>query len=624
MKSWLQKYAGRVALAGMLGMSVPLGAAPELDLEARFRELEDGSDLSPQQVKERLAIIQAKLPPGDGAAERRYRRLYCWVGFERFDEGRAYAERLLADVLKTEDRASEADTRLCLGTYLQYLGEPARAEGEFQKALELARRIGSTRLEADANGVMGQYYSFRGELGKAVGYLQNAHHLYEKANLPYWVQYNLSSIANTYRRLGDYDKALEYYQRLLAEHTQAGHKLSMGQIENEIGQVQEDMGHYAQALASYRRSEALYAANGATEVADSIGLGTGSALVHLGRYDEALKALARAKPGMEKSGDPSGLALYQEIEAEARFGLGQYDQVLALLAQAEPVFRREENGRRLALLQELRARTLAVQGNWQAAYAERLQFFETHQALDTAARERESSRLRIEFDTERKEAENKRLLAEQAFKDKELAALQSVRYWQGVVLVLAPLLLVILVCLAVRQIRRSRRLHLLAMTDELTGLANRRQIQTLAEEAMARVRQDGRKLSILVFDVDYFKRINDSYGHGVGDQVLVRVANASQAALRQQDRLGRTGGEEFLVILPNTALNQAALVAERLRAGVEAAVMSDIVEGLVVTISIGVAEYQAEDGDLRGLTRRPDNALYRAKAEGRNRVEIEL
>ncbi|MEG3193938.1 GGDEF domain-containing protein, partial [Lysobacter sp. D1-1-M9] len=126
---------------------------------------------------------------------------------------------------------------------------------------------------------------------------------------------------------------------------------------------------------------------------------------------------------------------------------------------------------------------------------------------------------------------------------------------------------------------------------------------------------------MLALDIDFFKKFNDTFGHHAGDRVLTRVAAAAQGALRQIDRLGRIGGEEFLAVLPDTGAEAGAQVAERVRSCVEDLDLDDIAEGIQVTISIGVAELHPADADFKALVARADRALYRAKANGRNRVE---
>jgi diguanylate cyclase (GGDEF)-like protein len=122
-------------------------------------------------------------------------------------------------------------------------------------------------------------------------------------------------------------------------------------------------------------------------------------------------------------------------------------------------------------------------------------------------------------------------------------------------------------------------------------------------------------------DVDNFKQINDCCGHPAGDAVLVRVAQICKAALRQQDLIGRTGGEEFLVICPESLPDAAWQIAERLRQAIEATRFDDICQDLRVTLSVGVAQFHDRQDSLDAMIERADSALYRAKSGGRNRVE---
>jgi len=175
----------------------------------------------------------------------------------------------------------------------------------------------------------------------------------------------------------------------------------------------------------------------------------------------------------------------------------------------------------------------------------------------------------------------------------------------------------------VRTLVRMRRLGEMAATDPLTGVANRRGIEQLGDEAVASARMMRQPLCALVIDVDHFKRVNDNHGHPCGDQVLARIAHACRDALRHIDLFGRHGGEEFLVLLPDTRLASALPVAERLRHAVASLSFEDIAPGLAVTVSIGMAQLRAEDAGLRELVARADAALYRAKANGRDRIEAE-
>jgi diguanylate cyclase (GGDEF)-like protein len=157
-----------------------------------------------------------------------------------------------------------------------------------------------------------------------------------------------------------------------------------------------------------------------------------------------------------------------------------------------------------------------------------------------------------------------------------------------------------------------------AITDELTGLFNRRRFMEALDAEIARAQRLGSRLSLLLADLDDFKRINDRFGHPAGDEALCAFAAVLRAHLRQIDTAGRLGGEEFAVLLPDTNLEGALAVAERVRRFVGAEPVLGDRRGVRLTASIGVAEY--ESGSRDDLLRRADAGLYRAKQQGKNRV----
>jgi len=162
------------------------------------------------------------------------------------------------------------------------------------------------------------------------------------------------------------------------------------------------------------------------------------------------------------------------------------------------------------------------------------------------------------------------------------------------------------------------RLLYLSITDPLTGAYNRRYTEQRLKEELERAKRFGTVFSVVMFDLDHFKRVNDEFGHNIGDDVLKRVTGVVKGRLRQIDTLGRWGGEEFLIILPGTVLENAIFLAEELRNRIE---QEHIPEVGRCTASFGVAAFI--DGEsYKGLVKRADDALYKAKAEGRNCVRF--
>ena len=169
-----------------------------------------------------------------------------------------------------------------------------------------------------------------------------------------------------------------------------------------------------------------------------------------------------------------------------------------------------------------------------------------------------------------------------------------------------------------RLVEMNQELERLASTDKLTGTFNRRYFEKVAALEMARARRYGHGLALVLFDLDRFKQVNDRHGHQVGDQVLTQVAALVRRQLRASDTLARWGGEEFVILVPESGLEEAGQLAEKLRLAV-AACSCPSVGGL--TISLGVALFTPADS-LDDWLFRADQALYAAKAGGRNQVSI--
>jgi diguanylate cyclase (GGDEF)-like protein len=174
--------------------------------------------------------------------------------------------------------------------------------------------------------------------------------------------------------------------------------------------------------------------------------------------------------------------------------------------------------------------------------------------------------------------------------------------------------------LANRQLREEKvTLQITSITDGLTDLYNRTYVLERFDQEVGEAKRYRKKLSVIMFDLDHFKRVNDFFGHQVGDTVLQRVAQIFQYTMRDSDLIGRYGGEEFLIVLPETDCTEASLVAERIRRDVEGQKWSE--SQLKVTISGGVAEYGG--GNAEQLIRRADSLMYQAKQRGRNRIVSE-
>ena len=159
----------------------------------------------------------------------------------------------------------------------------------------------------------------------------------------------------------------------------------------------------------------------------------------------------------------------------------------------------------------------------------------------------------------------------------------------------------------------------MATIDSLTGVLNRRCLFDLAKREFERSQRYGSVFTLLMLDVDHFKRINDTYGHMVGDEVLKSLTQAIQRSLRQVDQFGRYGGEEFVIVLPESPLNIARQVGDRLRTISSQLSIPTKTDPISLTVSIGIAAYNPQDKAVEDIFERADRALYQAKAKGRDR-----
>jgi diguanylate cyclase (GGDEF)-like protein len=162
----------------------------------------------------------------------------------------------------------------------------------------------------------------------------------------------------------------------------------------------------------------------------------------------------------------------------------------------------------------------------------------------------------------------------------------------------------------------------LAATDPLTGAFNRREFSSLADQESQRANRYNHPLSIMMLDLDHFKRLNDTHGHAAGDKALQRFTTLCCNALRTVDIFGRWGGEEFVTLLPETDAEGAVIIAERLRKIVSQSVLIYNDHKISLTTSIGIAQYRSGEVTLEGPLSRADSAVYDAKKAGRNRISV--
>ena len=579
----------------------------------------------PQQVREVVRRLDALRPRDDAKRELRLRGFRCdYDDLGQPADGLAFARAGLKDAVRLGDIGNQIRFGLCEANYIDGSGQTSQSTSSVEAALALARKHDDARLLAQSLIHRGSLRSLLGQQAAALTDFLEAQRIYTTAGLRKEAEAGLGDIAAAYRRMGEHAKALEYLQQSVAFAERQGDPGLLSVALLQMGFLHEDLGQHDEALAILRRAVDVAGNHGLEYDVAAGHLAMASALIRRGDFAAAESALTTARNGFEQVGDRSNEAMLQLLEGMVLAGRGEDDQALDHYNRAAQAFESDPNLRYQVDLYAARALSQEALGNYRAAMDDLKLERTGRRKLNDDARTQQSLLLQYQFDTARRDLENARLQADQKSQRQRLKMVERANRWQFVALVSTALLVVGLLVLFMRQLRNTRQINKLALTDALTGVANRRHVEVAAEQAVEHARTQNEPLAVLTFDLDWFKRINDGHGHAGGDQVLVRVARACESVLRQKDLLGRMGGEEFIVLLPNTSSDAALLVAERLRDSVHRLDLADIAEDLRVTISLGLSMLRAQDDGVHDVIDRADSALYRAKEAGRNRVAVEL
>ncbi|NQD37721.1 GGDEF domain-containing protein [Permianibacter sp. IMCC34836] len=508
----------------------------------------------------------------------------------------------------------------CLGNILEFEGKNTEAEQQYSDAVAIAEVAQDHHMLAHALYQRGYIRGVAGNYSGGLADLQRSHGLYEKINKPVHARTVINSIATLYNRMGDFAQARQYYERSVRLLEAENEPSDLGIALHNLGRTLENLALYDDAQKAFERALAAHLSIGYDRGVAYARRGLGSVLNARLQPEQALKELDLAMPLARSSNDNRLQAQIQLQRGIALRQLKRYREARAELDLALAAFKQIRAQHELRDTYAAMATLNAELENWRAAYEAHVSLKQIADQLATGQRDQQLALIKVQFDTRYQEQQNRALEKEKAAVEQALAQEQRANRLQVIVIVLGALVLLLLVFAIWRQWRNSRKLQAMAMTDELTGLANRRRVLATLDAMRQSHRATERQVAVLIADLDHFKLLNDSWGHLVGDKVLKRVAAAFRTVVREQDVLGRLGGEEFLLLLPSTDKTEALQVAERVRGAVAAIDLTDIDPGLKQTISLGGTSCKVGDEQIGHILARADAALYSAKEQGRNRV----
>ncbi|MDP1650226.1 MAG: GGDEF domain-containing protein [Rubrivivax sp.] len=430
--------------------------------------------------------------------------------------------------------------------------------------------------------------------------------------------YALGTMGPLAWRVGSQQPPQTYYERALQALGSQPARHKRAWLLDDLGWALLNGGQPAAARGPFEQVLALSTAIG--DVSFMMRGHEGLAEVLLHQHD-AEGALRHARAALRLAAANAGLR-FREITAQTQvveaLALLQRPELAAEIDRLRAVAARDPSPRTAALIARSAARGYRALGQHALAYTELERYLKLSSSDVRSARERDAQRLQARYEATRRDAENRELrhAAELTRLELDARAERQRALWA-----LVAALGAVLAgggWFFTRALRRRRRLADLAMRDELTGLPNRRAVLAFAREQFKLARRLDLHISVALIDLDHFKAVNDRHGHAAGDLVLEAFARAAGQVVRGQDRIGRWGGEEWLLVMPGTRSGELPAVFERLRQALAQQRVPGLPHPHGVTFSMGAAERHAGIDTLDALIAEADRHLYQAKAQGRD------
>ena len=508
-----------------------------------------------------------------------------------FDEPTALQHLLRAEAARPSDAALGALLDETMGETRFLLNDYVGAQDAFRRAQTAWAELDEPLFDAEVRGWLGACFVQQGRYQDGFLQLHSAIEALASLGRPARGARALNYLAIIHEELGDLPRAFEAYERALAAAMEDGDADMQGRVLANQGEALVVAGHPERGLPVLARAVEALRSVGAHWHYGWCLLAIGR--IHLGLGDEpkARSFHQAALEAVERGHSPRA-----RVEVYAGFGelhsrCGRHDEAQHWLGKALELAVSLGIHREVFKTHRLLAEAHKRAGAFEAALRHFEQFHEVRaEVFDALARERVAT-LKAEFELQR--VQQSREL--ERLRNHELTAAYA------------------------KLEERAQTLTHLSLRDGLTGLFNRRHFDEALGLELERARGFGHAVSLVMLDVDHFKRVNDSFSHVVGDAVLRNVAQVLTRELRQSDFAARYGGEEFALILPHTSVDGARIAAEKVRVAIATADWAKLTPGHPVTVSLGLSQWRPGEAAVE-LLLRADQALYAAKAAGRNRV----
>ncbi|MDX2007632.1 MAG: diguanylate cyclase [Meiothermus sp.] len=511
----------------------------------------------------------------------------------------ALAQQALEQARKVGFKDGEAQALRTLGVayYLQARHEEAFAA--LTQGRDLAHQLHDWATERDCLSYLGAVFSMLGELDSALESVEQAYQASLQLGDPGGVSASLNNLGNLYDQMGRYQEALESKLEAVEITRKNGDQTREATFWGNLVVSYNHVGQLERAVASAHELLQFVADKGRPDVEVRTLVNLGEALGKLGRFNEAREVLSRAESRVREMGMREG-EVYCNLNMSLVYLAEKLpDPAIASLTHALEIAQMLGARELQAQIHQRMSEAYCLDGRFESA----LEHYQIYHALERDLRAEQIERKMRVFGTQRK--------LEKAQDEAKIAHLENVKLKE----------LIDRLERTERELRhKTKELEVQATQDPLTQLYNRRYLEQTLSHHYAEAQNNDQKLSVMLCDVDNFKKINDNFSHQIGDVVLQTVAYLMRDHCRGSDIVARYGGEEFVVVMPYTPIKQAVIACERLRETIQNHDWAKVHPDLRVTISMGLTADTSHPNHEKMLDT-ADAKLYVAKRSGKNRLE---
>jgi diguanylate cyclase len=514
------------------------------------------------------------------------------------------------------------------GFSLENLGDIENAMRFYQNGLDVARSMNDKELTARGLINIGAILYLRKDFKQSLITLNQALQIGNELMNEALLGDIKSELGILYGYFNEESKANDYFQQSYQHFKSAGKQNYAFNTLHNIAITHANQERYEQAISVYRVLESEIQPNTSNDFIANIYRNMAWALI------------SKKDPDIESSYRYILLAGEYVKQVEQHFvklqylidkafileKMDRYQEALLNLEQAEILLASKDSDlydTSAINIIYLKTQLYYSLGHFKKAYQLQTQYFTNLVAYQEAGETSEIDELRLQFESEAAQRHKDILEKKQRIQTLQLEQMTIDAKNRQVLVGALAICTLVLAWFLIRIVKGHRNLIRVTRTDSLTGVANRRRLLQLGEEYFKTAKVEQTAFSVYMIDVDFFKKINDQFGHRVGDKALKEIAVLGQNLMRASDVFGRFGGEEFIALLPNTEVNEAFEVAQRLRENIEQAKwQTQQIKQL--TVSIGVATFQQNNySDFSALLKAADEQLLKAKQSGRNKVSYD-